>query len=53
MSVNLHVAQAVKDDEALHIPCVLSFSSSLPISMNDCITFTESNTGIMSVYNVK
>lgn len=44
MSVQL--SSPVKDEELIQVPCILVFSSSIPISITDSVTFLEKNTNI-------
>ena len=31
---------------SVYLPCILTFSSSMPVSISDCIIFLEKRTGI-------
>ena len=49
VSMSVQLSGPMKEEDTIQIPCVLTFSSSLPTSITDCVTFTEKNTKTMLV----
>lgn len=43
----IDLSSPINTDGIIQIGCVLTFSSTVPVSITDCVTLTENNTNIM------